>query len=292
MIDPAQLKKIASMELRARLVVEGFVSGLHRSRHQGYNVEFAEHRQYSYGDEPRYIDWRVWGRTDKYYVRQFEEETNLRCCIVLDASASMGFTSGPLSKLAYSQYLAAALIYLMFRQSDSVGLAVFQQELMEYIPPRLGRGHVNFLYEQLERIVPDNRTHLAGALDQLAGKLKKRNLIIVISDLWDEPEEVMMALKQFHHRRHEVIVFHVLDSQEYDFNYRGPLILVDMEDGRRITTQAQVLQHSYRKAVKDLCAVYRDGCLRHYIDYFPVKTIVPFDQALLTYLAKRQKMQH
>ncbi len=289
-LDPAALSRLSSMELVARLVVEGFVTGLHKSPYQGFSVEFAEHRQYMPGDEIRDIDWKVFGKSDRYYVKKFEEETNLRTYIVLDASASMDYKYDEegITKFEYGCYLAASLSYLMLKQRDSVGITIFDTHIKQYIPPRGTATHLHAIMSSLESAVPGDETNISTIFHELAKRIVRRGLIIVISDLLSQPSEAISALKHLRHRKHEVIVFHVLDSGEMRFPFEGPVIFRDMETGRTLPSQAEALKAGYLEQLNNLIQEYRRGCGGNSIDYVQIDTTTPFDYALSSYLSHRK----
>ena len=289
-LDPVALSRLGNLELVARLVVEGFVTGLHKSPYQGFSVEFSEHRQYMPGDEIRHIDWKVFGKSDRYYVKKFEEETNLRAYLVLDASQSMTyqFDGSGISKLQYGCYLAASLTYLMLKQRDSVGLATFDQQIRDYIPPRGTPTHLQAIISILESITAGAETDVATVLHDLAKRIVRRGLVIVISDLLDQPTKVLSALKHFRHRKHEVIVFHVLDSAEKNFPFQGAISFQDLETGQRLVTQADSLKSSYLEQLNRFIRDYQRGCGANMIDYVQINTDTPFDYALSAYLSNRQ----
>ena len=289
-LDPVALSRLGNLELVARLVVEGFVTGLHKSPYQGFSVEFSEHRQYMPGDEIRHIDWKVFGKSDRYYVKKFEEETNLRAYLVLDASQSMTyqFDGSGISKLQYGCYLAASLTYLMLKQRDSVGLATFDQQIRDYIPPRGTPTHLQAIISILESITAGAETDVATVLHDLAKRIVRRGLVIVISDLLDQPTKVLSALKHFRHRKHEVIVFHLLDSAEKTFPFQGAISFQDLETGQRLVTQADSLKSSYLEQLNRFIRDYQRGCGANMIDYVQINTDTPFDYALSAYLSNRQ----
>lgn len=296
-LRPDVVSKLASMELRARLVVEGFITGLHKSPYHGFSVEFAEHRQYMPGDEIRRVDWRVYGKTDRFYVKQFEEETNLKSYIAIDTSASMGFASevkkgepARMSKLTYASYIAASLSYLMVQQRDAVGLTAFDTEIRTTIPPHATKQHLRRVLAELEKLQPVNTTRSAAALHRLAERITRRGLVVVLSDLFDDPTAVMAALKHFRHDHHEVLVMHVLDPVERSFAFGGDAVFRDMETGEMISTQPFHLQKAYQKAMADFVERYKRECRENSIDYVLLDTAVPFDQALLAYLNKRNRI--
>lgn len=296
-LRPEAVSKLASMELRARLVVEGFITGLHKSPYHGFSVEFAEHRQYMPGDEIRRIDWRVYGKTDRFYVKQFEEETNLKSYIVLDTSASMNFASDikgskekRITKLEYASFIAASLSYLMVQQRDAVGLTCFDSSVHTTVPPHATKQHLRRLLIELERLRPGTTTNSASALHQLAERTSRRGLVIILSDLFDDPAKVIAALKHFRHNHHEVLVMHVLDPMERSFAFGSDAVFKDVETGELLTTQPYHIQKAYQEAMKEFVERYKRECRENSIDYLLLDTSVPFDTALLNYLNKRQRL--
>jgi uncharacterized protein (DUF58 family) len=287
--DPLVLAKISTMSLRARYVVEGLLSGLHESPYRGYSVEFAEHREYAPGDEIRRIDWKAYGKFDRYFVKEYEEETNLRAYLLLDASASMDYGSQGISKFDYGCYLAVSLAYLMLRQGDDVGLVTFGAQVQRYIPPRSGLKHLQAVTSLLEATQPQGETHLDQSLREIGGKLKKRGMIIVISDLFDTPELVLRALKYFRHRRNEVMVFHLLDNNELDFPFDRLTVFEDIEDIRsRVLADPRAIRQAYLQQLQTFIEEYQRECRREWIDYNLFPTTTPLDIALTRYLARRQ----
>ncbi len=290
-LDPEVVSRLKNMDLRARLVVEGFVAGLHKSPYHGFSVEFAEHRQYMPGDPLKHIDWKVYGKTDRFYIKEYEEETNLKAYILLDASASMGYKApGAVSKLEYSSYLAAALTYLLLKQQDAVGLLIFDEDVRQYIPPRSVRSHLHVLLRSLEQIKPAEKTNAAVAFHELAERIKRRGLIIVISDLFDEADNLLMGLKHFRHKKHEVIVFHVLDHDELTFPFQREAIFRDMETGEELLTQPWSVRKEYKQQINKLRVKYQHKCREQKIDYVPLDTKTFYDYALTSYLNKRSRL--
>lgn len=290
-LDPKIVAKVGNLELIARLVVEGFITGLHRSPYHGFSVEFAEHRAYRPGDEIKYLDWKVFARTGKFYVKEFQEETNLRCTIAVDASRSMAFASdGNLSKYEYSAYLAAALSLLMIQQRDAIGLTLYDKSIRTFLPPNSKPSYLRQILKTLEQNSPENETGTAEALNLLAEKIKRRGLVIVFSDFFDDPEEILNALKHFRHKKHEVIVFHVLDPRERDFKVGAPANFVDMETGETMLTNPYQIQIAYQNAVNEYINYLKKECLNHQIDYNLLDTATSYDHALASYLVKRKKM--
>jgi uncharacterized protein (DUF58 family) len=287
--DPLVLAKISTMTLRARHVVEGLLSGLHQSPYRGYSVEFAEHREYVPGDEIRRIDWKAFGKFDRYFVKEYEEETNLRAYLLLDASASMDYGSEGIRKFDYGCYLAVSLAYLMLRQGDDVGLITFGAQVQRYIPPRSGLKHMQALTNLLEATQPQGETRLDQVLREIAGKIKKRGMIIVMSDLFDAPEQVLRALQYFRHRRNEVIVFHLLDKNELEFPFERLTMFEDIEDATsRMLADPRAIREAYLQQLQAFIEDYRKACRRERIDYNLFPTTAPLDVVLTRYLARRQ----
>jgi uncharacterized protein (DUF58 family) len=289
-LNPEVVSRLSSIELKARLVVEGFIVGLHRSPYHGFSVEFAEHRQYMPGDDFKHIDWKVYAKSDRFFIKQFEEETNLKAYILLDASNSMGYKSNGITKLEYGSYLAASLSYLMLRQQDAPGLLVYDEKIRSYIPPKGARSHVNPILRQLGDTLPSSKTDASVAFHELADRIKRRGLVIVISDLLDDPEKMILGLKHFRHRRHEVIVFHVLDPYERNFAYKSEARFKDMETGKELLTDPWQIRGEYMSRLGDYLEWISKSCRDSHIDYHLLDTSVPFDRALFGYLAKRSKL--
>ncbi len=289
-LDPAVISRLKGLDIKARLVVEGFVSGLHRGPYKGFSVEFAEHRQYMPGDPIRYIDWKVYGKTDRFYIKEYEEETNLRAYLILDGSGSMGYKSNGITKLEYGCYLTASLAYLMLKQQDSVGLLVFDTKLRKYIPPRSVKRHLHVILRELSDIEARDETNLGRTLEELAGRVTRRGLIILISDLLDDEQSVIRALKLFRHRKHEVIVFHVLDPYEVSFPFEHEVILQDMETHEEVPAVPWEIRREYVRRVASWIDRYRTVLRQSGIDYVPIRTSTTFDVALFSYLEKRQKL--
>ena len=286
-LQPGALARLGGMEFVARMVVEGFMTGLHKSPYQGFNVEFAEHRQYMPGDDIRHIDWRGYGKSDRHYVKKFEEETNLKAYLLVDISRSMTYGQDGVTKLDYARYLAASLTYLMLRQRDSVGVATIGAGITEYVPPRGSPAHLRAVMDVLERVEPEPDTKLGAALHDLSTRLVRRGLIVVLSDLLDEPDEVLRALRLLRHRKHDVVVFHIMDEAELTFPFREPLVFRDVETGDTLAAQPSQLRASYLDAVQAFMERYRAGCAAHGMDYRLMSTATPFDDALFAYLSRR-----
>jgi len=288
-LAPDVLARIRSLELLARTVVEGFVAGLHRSPYLGFSIDFAEYRPYVPGDDLRTLDWKLFARTDRYYVKKFEGDTNTHCTLVLDASASMNYGSGQLTKREYASYLAASLAYLANRQQDGVGLIAFADRLLEQIPAKQRPGQLRTSLTALEKITPGERTDLAQTLHTVADALRKRGIIVVISDLYGEPAEVMQGLKHLRFRGHDVIVFHVLDEHELRFPFDQPMQLEDVETGEQMHVMPEYLREEYLKLINAHIDAFKSECDGAGIDYSVVSVSEPLDFALYSYLSRRAK---
>ncbi len=298
LLDPAALTQLGRLELVARGVVEGFVSGRHRSPYKGFSAEFAEHRQYARGDDPRTLDWKVYGRSDRYYIRQFEEETNLRCLVLLDASGSMAYAgtaadagAGPLSKLQYGQFLAAALAQLMVRQQDAVGLATFDTRVRRYIPPRGRTSHLRGLLEELVATAPGGETALGPILHDLAERVLRRGLVVIISDFLDEPGTLLEGLHHFRYRRHELLLLHVLAREELSFPFTRFSRFDDLEHpGQHLSVDPAALRAAYLDRLAAHLDRLREGAGQLCADYVQLCTDEPFGPALARYLAGRGRI--
>ncbi|MBI2619675.1 MAG: DUF58 domain-containing protein [Ignavibacteriales bacterium] len=290
-LQPEIIAQLANMELRARLVVEGFITGLHRSPYHGFSVEFTEHRPYMPGDEIKHIDWKAYAKTGRYFIKQFEEETNLKSHVILDASASMGYASGDrLKKIQYASYVAASLAYLMTEQRDAVGLTVYDEEIRISMAPRATKLYLRQMLKALETVEAGRQTGTAESLHTVAEKIKRRGLIILLSDLFDEPEKVKTALKHFRHRGHEVIVMQILDPVERTFAFDADAVFRDMETAEELMTQPWHIQRAYQQTLRQLLDGYKRECLENNIDYVLLDTGTPFDKALFEYLNKRKRI--
>lgn len=290
-LDPKATAELKGIDLKARMVVEGFITGLHKSPYHGFSVEFAEHRPYRAGDEVKNIDWKVYGRSNRYYVKQYEEETNLRSTILVDISASMGFSSeGNLPKIEYASYLAASLSYLMMKQRDSVGLALYDNEVRTYLPSKSKPSYLNLILKSLEAIETTGETHTSSALDKLADQIKRRGLIIIISDFFDDLDSISSALKHFRHKENEVILFQLLDPRELDFNFGRSAKFIDLESKEELVTNSHQLKESYQKTVQEFIEKVKSICYSQNVDYNLIVTSDPFDKSLREFLSKRAKM--
>ncbi|HEY8549470.1 MAG TPA: DUF58 domain-containing protein [Vicinamibacterales bacterium] len=287
LLDPAVIARLGSMELKARTIVEGLLLGLHRSPYRGFSAEFAEYRQYIVGDDPSWVDWKVYARSDRYYVRKFEAETNLECNVLLDASASMGYGSGAMTKLQYGACLAAAIAWLVSGQRDAVGLTAFDEKIRLRIPPRTRTGHLHLLLVELERLQASAGSNVAKPLQQLADALDKRGMVVLISDLIDDPAEVVKGLKFLHARGMDVAVFHLLDQAELTFPFERAMTFRDLESAEEILAVPEAVRAHYLEQLEALTGHYRNELRLAGIDYTLLSTATPLDVALLSYLHAR-----
>ena len=288
-LDPQTLAKLQGLELRARLIVEGYVSGVHRSPYHGFSIEFAEHREYVQGDDLRYVDWKVFGRTDKFYLKQYEEETNLVSYMLLDTSESMRYKSAdaPLSKLEYAQCVVAALSYLVLQQQDSVGLVTFDREVRALVRASSNPSHLRQLLHVMENAVAQRKTNTGPIFHDLAERLKKRGIVLILSDLFDDVNSMMAGLKHFRHRRHEVILFHVLDPAELDFPFRQTTLFKGLEELPDVLTDPRALRAAYLQEFGRFIQAVKKGCRANHIDYVLMRTDQSLELALSSYLASR-----
>ena len=316
---PSVIARLSNLELKAKFVVEGFMAGMHKSPFHGFSVEFAEHRQYMPGDDLKHLDWKVFARTDRYYIKQFEEETNLKSYIILDVSKSMSYNSfekkpeikktksifgikkkqneapenktlNNISKLEYSSYVAASLAYLMLLQKDAISLTTFDTKIRRYIQPHSTNTNLRLILKELSSIKPIDKTGTAECLNGIAEKIKRRGLVIIISDFLDNQDDVINSLRHFRYNKNEVIIFHILDPVELSFIEGNPLTLIDIETKEEIYSQPFAVQKSYREAMKEFINRYKNECRKNQIDYTLLTTDTPFDTALLGYLNKRKRI--
>ena len=289
-LTPEIISRLNNLSLKARFVVEGFIVGLHKSPYHGFSVEFSEHRAYGAGDEIRHVDWKLWGKTDRFFIQQFEEETNLKSYLLVDQSLSMTYKSNNMTKLEYAQILAASLGYLMLKQQDAVGLTLFDDRIRVNIPARSKRSHLNIILSQMQNIIAGPETTIAPVLHKTAEAIKKRGLIILISDLFDDPDKVLSGLQHFRYKGHEVIVFHVLDPQELTLDFTQRTRFRDMESGEEIVTDPWHIQSDYQKSMEQFCDYIKSNCRQKNIDYVQLSTDLPLDIALSEYLIKRKRI--
>ena len=289
-LDPAIIARLGSMELKARTVVEGFLSGLHRSPYKGFSVEFAEYRQYMPGDDLSTLDWKVYARSDRHYVKKFEEETNLECHLLLDVSASMAYRgAAPMTKLEYGSVLAASLAYLMNRQRDATGLIAFDDRITERLPAGSRPGHMHAILLALEKMRPGQRSNVGRPLHQLAEALVKRSLAVLISDLLDDPATVVRGLKHLRFRGTDVIVFQLLDPHELQFPFDGAARFTDVESADQIIADPRRVRPAYLDALQNMRSTYTRELRGAGIDFLTLDTSKPLDFALLAYLDARSK---
>lgn len=287
-LDPQVLNKIGKLELRARLVMEGFVSGMHKSPFKGFSVEFAQHREYVPGDDIRYIDWKVFGRSDRFYIKEFEEETNLRANIFLDQSESMAYGhEGGMTKYDYAATAAAGLAYMIQQQSDAVGLNLFNNEVVTTISPSVTRASLGNLMVSLNQASPTSQTSIGAVLNELSSHIPRRGMILIFSDLFDEPKTILQGLRSLAQRGHDVVVFHVLDKDEVEFPFERMTMFEGLEEMPDLLVDPRGLRDAYLKEINEFQDEMRKGCLRNRIDYVKVVNNQELGVILSTYLAAR-----
>jgi uncharacterized protein (DUF58 family) len=288
-LQPGDLRRISNLQIFARQVVEGFCSGLHRSPHKGFSVEFKQHRPYVPGDEIRKIDWRVFGRSDRFYIREYEEETNLRATLILDLSGSMAYgRKGGVTKAEYATRLAASLAYLMLGQQDSVGLVTFDTKVRRYIPPRSRVSHLRVLIEELQKETPGGETEIGRVFHDLVPNLHRRGLLVIISDLFGDVTELLKALAHFRHAHHEILVFQIWHPDELEFRFKGWTQFESLEvEGAKHLLEPALLREAYMQNLAKFRDELTRGCRRHKIDLVPFTTDQPYAEALAAYLGRR-----
>jgi uncharacterized protein (DUF58 family) len=292
-LRPDVIQEVARLDLKARFIVEGFISGLHESPYHGFSSEFSEHRKYTPGDDPKHLDWKVYARTDKFYLKRFEAETNLDCHIVLDASESMAYSyGGVITKLEYAIYMAAALGYMMIHQQDNVGLVTFDSEVTNVVPARSKRSHLVALLGVLAGALRHEPSRVGACLHRTADLLRSRGVVILFSDLiparGEEPDEVLDGLRHVRYRGHDVICFQLLDHAELTFPFEGPAQFVDVETLETLKADPEAVAEAYRREVAAFVERYREACRRDEIDFVQVDTADSFDRVLLSFLRRRQ----
>ena len=286
--DPKVLTGISNLALRARWVVEGLMSGVHRSRAKGFSVEFEEHREYSPGDEIRRIDWKALGKFDRYYIKEYEDETNLRAYLVLDASASMNYASDGISKFDYGCTLTASLAYLILKQQDSAGLVTFSDRVEAFIPPRAKRDYLTQILHALENRGPGGDTNVGKILEDIASQVRRRGLIVLVSDLLDDPDAILKGLRHFRFKGNDVIVFHLLDQAELDLPFEGNILFEDLEAANlQVIADPRAIRSTYQQVVQEFIGNVRKQCHDSAIDYQVISTATPLDRALASYLSWR-----
>lgn len=289
-LHPEAIQRIARLEIRARYIVEGFLSGMHRSPYFGQSVEFLQHREYAAGDDLRRIDWKVWAKQDRYYVKQYEEETNLRCTLLVDVSNSMRYGRGPLTKYEYGCTVAVSLAYLLLRQQDAVGCVSFDRQARMTVPLRSKRNHLQSVIAALEVSEPEQKTDLLRIMRHVAESYPRRGMIVVISDLLTDRAGLFKGLKLLRQRGHDVLVFHVMDDDELDFPFNGPTRFEGLEIPEHLNCNPRALRDGYMQALQAYLDEVRRGCARHVVDYALVRTSQSLDAALATYLTSRLGM--
>lgn len=290
-LDPSFVSKLNSLELRARLVVEGFMVGLHKSPYHGFSVEFTEHRPYMQGDNLKDVDWKVYGKSERFFIKQYEEETNLKSYILLDRSRSMSYASERnISKLEYASTLVAGLSYLMILQQDAVGLSLYAEKIDKYLPPKSTRAYLQQILKTITEAKASDKTNTASSLSSIAEKINRRGLVIIVSDLFDDINSVLKALKHFRYKKNEVIVFQILDPMERSFAFGNDAVFKDLESEEEITTQPYQIQKAYREAMEEFIKKIKTECLNSNIEYNLIQTSDPYDKALINYFRKRAKL--
>jgi uncharacterized protein (DUF58 family) len=287
-LDPLTLASLEGLDLQARMVVEGYVAGMHPSPYHGFSVEFAEHREYVPGDDIRHVDWKVWSKTDKLYLKQYEQETNLLTYLLLDTSESMAYGSeGHVTKLQYAQFIAASMSYLILQQQDSVGMVICDDAVRRYLKPGGQASQLKEILHLLNVTPAREKSDLGLVFNDLAERFKKRGVVVVLSDLFDDPARIVTGLKHFRHRRHEVIVFHILDPAELDFPFRDTTMFKGLEGMTDILTDPHALKRAYQSELRSFLTEIEKGCRMVDIDYVPLRTDQSLDVALSSYLASR-----
>jgi uncharacterized protein (DUF58 family) len=291
-LHPDAIRRIARLELRARHVVEGFLAGMHRSPHFGQSVEFVQHRQYTRGDDLRHIDWKVWAKHDRFYVKQYEEDTNMRCTLLVDVSASMRYGSAAMTKYEYASTIAASLAYLALRQQDSVGCVAFDETARRTVPQRTRRNHLDSIVQALDVSNPANKTDMYRVLRSAAEASPRRGMMVLVSDLLVERDGLFRGLKLLRSRGHDLLVFHVLDDDELDFPFSGPTRFDGLELPQHLACNPRALREGYLAALNAYLEEVRRGCTSHRVDYALLRTSQPLGGALTAYLNNRLGMHH
>lgn len=290
-LDPETLRQLQHLSVTSRALVEGSMTGSHRSPYKGLSTEFADHRQYVKGDDLKRLDWRIYARTERYYIKRYEESTNLKAYILVDSSASMAYRSNGVTKYEYACHLAAGLAYVVIKQADSAGMVLFGERIEDYFPPRSSLTHLRAMLDALARYHPAKRTNTAMTLHGMAELIKRRGLIVVISDLMDEPDQVIKGLAHFKQKRHDVVVFHVLDDHELNFPFEKVATFRDMESGEKIRIAPKDLKEDYGREIEAFIAQYKRACFENNIDYVTINTKTPHATLLSAYLSRREKVR-
>ena len=288
-LDPSILAGLDNLELRARVVVEGFLSGMHKSPHRGFSVEFNDYRNYNRGDDMRHVDWKLYARSDKFYIKQYEDETNVRCVIVLDTSASMAYSSGGISKLNYGVTLASALAYFIMRQRDAVGLITFDDEIKEFLPPKCRQPHLMRILRALSQVKPGTKTDVVKPLTNLAATLTKKSIVVLITDMLDDEERIIRTLQNLRAMGNDVITFQVMDDAELNFPFNEASEFIDMENNESFITTPATIRKSYLDNLNEFLSFCKKQCQTSGVDYCLLNTANPLDEALSSYMSKRAK---
>ena len=291
-LHPEAIKRISRLDLRSRHIVEGFLSGMHRSPYFGQSVEFRQHREYTVGDDLRHVDWKVWARQDRLYVKQYDEDTNLRCSLIVDVSASMSYGRGPLNKYEYACTIAGSLAYLLLRQQDAVGCLAFDETVRTRVPIRSRRNHIHSIVDSLNVSQPREKTDMYAVLRDAAEGLPRRGMIVLVSDLLADRQGTLKGLRLLRQRGHDILVFHVLDDDELDFPFSGPTRFEGLESLEHLNCNPRALREGYLEAMNAFLDEIRRGCAGNMVDYALIRTSQPLDAALATYLSNRLGMHH
>jgi len=289
LLPPSALARLSNLNLIARWIVEGFISGLHKSPYHGFSVEFAEYRPYTAGDDLRHFDWKVLAKSERKYVKKYHSETNMQAHVLLDCSASMGFGE-PVSKLRYGQAISAAMAHLMILQQDAAGVAIFADKILNYLPPRASMRHFQDVTRILSGATAQSTTNIFAALDHLAEAVKRRGMFVIISDLYDDVDKILAAIRHIRFNKHEVILFHILDHKELEFPYRALSEFKDLETGESVQVAPHAYREAYKRALHEFTENMRKKCANMLVDYQLIDTETPFDKVLAEYLFKRQKL--
>ncbi|HYT95184.1 MAG TPA: DUF58 domain-containing protein [Gemmataceae bacterium] len=290
-LDPLTLARVNSLELQARLVVEGYLSGMHKSPYHGFSVEFAQHREYVPGDDIKHVDWKVYGRTGRFFLKQYEEETNLVAWLLLDVSESMRYGSGKVSKYDYSCIAAAALAYLVLQQADSVGFVTFDNQIRKFLKPSSQPSHLKEMVHVMNQGSRREKSQMAPIFHDIAERINRHALVFVISDVFDEVDDVLMAFKHLRHKRHEVVLWHVLDAAELAFPFTEPTLFRGLEEYPELLTDPRSLRKGYLEQINGFITALQHGCREQNIDYVQMRTDTPLNVALSSYLAHRLTMR-
>ena len=288
-LDPKTLTKLSRLDIIARLVVEGFISGRHKSPYHGFSVEFHQHREYTIGDDLRHLDWKVLGKTDRFYLKEYEEETNLRCHILLDVSESMAYAGNGTSKLEYGCYIAASLAYMLIQQQDAVGMYLFDNELKRQIPPKSSPGHLRLLLHELSNLVPKEKTDVGLLFHDVAERISRRGMVVVISDCFYDVDRIIHGLQHFRHRGHDVLLFNLMDDDELKFPFQDMTLFEGLEQWGELLINPRSLKEAYLREVDEFTMALRKGCLNSNCDYVQIDTKTHLDVALSAFMASREK---